>query len=141
MRERRSSRITSSLGRDLLLGQAQVRHAIGFHVHHGAEPLLGDALVIGGDVVAGERVVLAAEARNDLGEFADRDLVGRLEHQMLEEVRDAGDAFRLIGRSDLVPDHVRDDGRAVVGDHDHLHAVGERELCRSGLGVCGGEGG
>ena len=34
----------------------------------------------------------------------------------------------------LVPDHVGDDRRAVVGDHDDLEAVGERE----GRGV-GGE--
>ena len=50
-----------------------------------------------------------------LGEVADGDLVRRLEHQMLEEVRDAGDALGLIGGADLVPDHVRDDGGAVVG--------------------------
>ena len=71
MRERRSSRITCALGRDLLVGEAQVRHAVGLHLHHGAEPLLGDALEIGGDVLTGEGVVLAAELGDDLGEFAD----------------------------------------------------------------------
>ena len=35
---------------------------------------------------------------------------------------------RLVGGADPVPDHVGDDGRAVVGDDDDLHAVGELEL-------------
>ena len=56
------------------------------------QPVLGDALEVGGGVLAGEGVVLAAEPGDDLGELADRDLVGRLEHQMLEEVGDARDA-------------------------------------------------
>ena len=114
-----------------------MRHAVGLHLHHGAELLLGDALVVGGDVLAGEGVVLAAEPGDDLGELADRDLVGRLEHQVLEEVGDAGDALGLVGGADLVPDHVRDDGRPVIGDDDDLHAVGERELAGAGLGAGG----
>ena len=32
--------------------------------------------------------------------------------------------WRLVGGADAIPDHVGDDGRAVVGDHNHLHAVG-----------------
>ena len=41
---------------------------------------------------------------------------------------------RLVGRADPVPDHVRDDRRAMIGDDDHLHAVRELELggARSG---------
>ena len=54
-------------------------------------------------------------------------LLGALEHQMLEEMREAGFAGRLVGRADLVPDHLRDHGRAVVGDHHDLQAVAERE--------------
>ena len=90
---------------------------------------------VGGHVLAGEGVVLAAEPGDDLGELADRDLVGRLEHQVLEEVGDAGHALGLVGGADLVPDHVRDDGGAVVGDDDHLHAVGELELAGTRLGA------
>ncbi len=46
---------------------------------------------------------------------------------MLEEMREAGLAGRLVGGADLVPDHVRDHRRPAVGDDDDLHAVGERE--------------
>ena len=129
-----------ALGRDLFGGEAQVLHAVGLHLHHGSEPLLGDALVVGGDVLAGEGVVLAAEPRDDLGELADRDLVGRLEHQVLEEVGDARYALGLVGGADLVPDHVGHDRGPVVGDDDHVHAVGERELGRAGLGAGIGNG-
>ena len=58
-------------------------------------------------------------------------------------MRDAGFALRLVGRADLVPHHVGDDGSAVIGDHHHLHAVVEREggdidIERAGR-ACGGK--
>ena len=64
-------------------------------------------------------------------------LVGRLEHQMLEEMGDARDALGLVGGADLVPDHVGDDRRAVIGDHHDLQAVGELELTRAGPSLHG----
>ncbi len=39
-----------------------------------------------------------------------------------------GFAGRLVGGADLVPHHVRDDRRAVVGDHHDLHPVRELEM-------------
>jgi hypothetical protein len=39
-----------------------------------------------------------------------------------------GKARRIVDAADLEPDHLRDDGRAAIGDDDHLHAVLEREL-------------
>ena len=73
-------------------------------------------------------------------------LAGALEHQMFEEMREPGFAWRLVGRADLVPDHLRDDGRAVIGDHHHLQAVVERESGGTfrrhrglGQGATGGE--
>ena len=41
-------------------------------------------------------------------------LLGALEHQMLEEVRQAGLAGRAVGRADPVPDPMRHDRRPVV---------------------------
>ena len=49
-------------------------------------------------------------------------------------MRDAGFARRLVGAAGLVPDHVRDDRGAVVGDDDDLHAVVEHEI--ADFGVC-----
>ena len=67
------------------------------------------------------------------------------EHQMLEKVGDARHALGLVGGADLVPDHVGHDRGPVVGDDDHVHAIGEGELGRAGLcagignGKCGCE--
>ena len=57
-----------------------------------------------------------------------RILRGALEHQVFEEMREAGLARRLVGGADLVPDHVGDDRRAAVRDHHDLQPVGEREV-------------
>ena len=67
-------------------------------------------------------------ARDRLREVAGRILVRALEHQVFEEMRDAGFARRLVGGADPVPDHVGDDRRAAVGDDHDLQAVGEREM-------------
>ena len=85
-------------------------------------------LVEGGVVVGGEGVFAAADLGDGAVELAGL-VVGRaLEHQMFEEMGDAGFAGRLVGAADLVPDHVGDDRRAVVGDDDHFHAVVEQEI-------------
>ena len=115
-----------ALGGDVVLGQPQIGHAVGLHPHDQRQPVLGDALEVGRRVMGGEGVVLAAIAGDELGKLARRDLFGALEHQMFEEMRDAGFALRLVGGPDLVPHHLRDNRRAAVGDDDHLHAVGKR---------------
>jgi hypothetical protein len=51
-----------------------------------------------------------------------------LEHQVFEEMGDTRLARRFIGGAGAVPDHVNDGGAAVVLDHDHLHAVVEKEF-------------
>ena len=50
-----------ALGLDVFVGEAQILHAVGFHLHHGRQPVLGHTLEIGGDIVIGEGVVLAAD--------------------------------------------------------------------------------
>ncbi len=97
------------------------------------QPVGGDALEIGGVIGRCESVVVAAVRRDDLAELTVRQLVGRLEHQMLEKMREAGFALGLVGRSDTVPDHLGDDRCAVILDHHPLQAVGQRE----GLEVAG----
>jgi hypothetical protein len=117
-----------ALGVDVLLGEAKIGHAVGFHRHHLGQAILGHALEIGGHVVIGEGVVLAAVLGDDLGEHAGGHEIGALEHQMFEEVRNAGRSGRLVGGADLVPDHLRHHRSAMVGDDQDLQAVGELEL-------------
>ena len=116
-----------ALGRDHRLVEDEAGHAVGLELHHGPEVLAGDALEIGGVVVGGEGVLLAAERRDDLAELARRVPARALEHQMLEEMGDAGLADRIVGRAVAVPDHVRDDGHAAVGHDHHLESVVEIE--------------
>ena len=89
--------------------------------------LLGHALEIGGVVVAGEGIFLAADIGDDLGKDAVRIVLCSLEHQVLKEVGNTGLAGRLIGGARLVPDHMGDHGGAVIGDHHHLKTVVQRE--------------
>ena len=88
---------------------------------------LGDALEIGGIVIAGKRILLAAEIRDKLREFALRIGLGALEHQMFEEMRDAGLARRIVGGAVAIPNHMRHDRRAVIRDDDDIQAI--CELC------------
>ena len=121
-----------ALGLHLFRVELEVDHAVGLHLHHRLQAILGDALEVARVVVRGEGVVLAAHARDAFGELARRDLVGRLEHQVLEEVRDARHAGRLIGGAHPIPHVVRHHRRAIVGDDDQLQAVGELVLADAG---------
>ena len=123
-----------ALAHDDVVGEHEAGHAVGLEFHQGAEMLARGALEIAGVVVRRERVLLAADRGELLREAPGRILRGALEHQMLEEMRDAGLARRLVGGADAVPQHVGDDRRAVIRDHHHGHAVGERELRDRGRG-------
>ena len=120
--------MTFALGQDFFLVESQIDHAVRFHFHHLPQTVLGNTLIIGGHIVASERIVLASEPRHDLREFAIGDLLCRLEHQMLEKVSDAGHTRRFISRASAIPDHVRNHRRPVVGHDDHLHPVLESKL-------------
>ena len=115
------------LGRHVLVLQHQIGHAIRFELHDQRQAVLRYALEIAGVILGGERVVVGAVAPDEARKLAGR-IPGRaLEQEMLEKVGDAGLALRLIGRAYLVPHHVGDDGRAMVGNDDDLHAVAELE--------------
>ncbi len=128
MRERRSSSTTSRSGPITASVRIRLRMRSASNSIIVAERVGRHRLVEGGVVVGGEGVLAAADL-GDLGaELAGR-MVGRaLEHQVLEEMRDAGFSGRLVGAADLVPDHMGDDRRAMVGDNHDFHAVVEQEL-------------
>ena len=117
-----------ALRRDDLVGEHEAGHAIGFELHHHAKMLLGDALEIGGVIIAGEGVLLAAEFRDHFGKLALRMGFGALEHQMFEKMRDARFARRIVGRAVAIPHHMRDDGRAAIGNDDDAQPIVEPEI-------------
>ena len=114
-----------ALGQHVFVLEDQAGHAIGLELHHLAELLARNALEIAGVVDGGESVLVATDPQHGLREFAGRMLAGALEHQVFEKMGQPRFARRLVGGADLVPDHLGDNGRAVIGDHDDLQAVGE----------------
>ena len=116
------------LGLPVVLADAQVRHPVGFHAHDQVQPVRGDALEIGGEVVRGEGIVHAAVGRDRLRQLSGVQLLGALEHQVFQVMRQPGLAGHLVGRADLVPQHLDHDRRAVILDHHGLEPVAEREV-------------
>ena len=62
----------------------------------------------------------------DVGFFAD--VLGALEHHVLEEVGEAGAAGALVERADVVPEVDGDEGEAMVFVGEDDEAVGQGEL-------------
>ena len=56
-----------------------------------------------------------------------------LEHQVLEQVREAGAARPLVLGADVIPDVDRDDRAVVILVDDHVEPVGERLGVRQGM--------
>ena len=133
-----------AFGQDVGLGEADIAHPVCFHRHHQRQPVSGDALEIGGVIEAGEGVVGAAVFGDDLGQLSAFQVVGGLEQQVFQEMRHARGAGRLVRRSGAIPDHVDDDGGAMILDHHDVHAVIKREigdkLVGGGCGECGQKG-
>ena len=121
-----------ALGGDVVVGQIQIGHAIGLQIHRQFQPVRRDLLIEGGIVMGGEGVILAAILGDGLGIEIARHLLGAAEHHVFEEMGNARDARRIVHRAHLEPQHLGDDRGAVIRDHQHLHAVGQREL--KGLG-------
>ena len=117
-----------ALGGDDVVGQHEPGHPVGLELHAGLEVLFRDLLEIGGEIVAGEGVLLAADLGDEFGELALGMGLRALEHQMFEEMGDARLAHRIVRRAVAVPDHMGDDRRAMVGNDDDLEAVFESEM-------------
>ena len=115
-------------GLPVILADAQVGHPVGLHLHHQRQAVRGDALEIGGVVIAGEGVVHAAIGGHGLGQLARLQFFGALEHQVFQVMRDPRLAGRLVRRSDPVPNHLDHHRGAVILDHDGFKAVGQGEM-------------
>ena len=123
-----------ALGRDAVVGQIQIGHAVGFQIHRQLEPVGGDLLIESGK----SWVVKAFSSPPFLAMvwaiLVARHLLGAAEHHMLEEMRQARNAGRIVHPAHLEPHHLGHHRGAVIGDHQHLHAVLQRELENLGRG-------
>ena len=114
-----------ALGLDDLGVEGEVLDAVGFHVEEQLERGGGGPVGVGGEVVGGGGVVVAAGVVHGGVEFTFAVLLRAVEHHVLEEVREAGDAFVLVARADLVEGVEGDVGDGVVFLHEDGHAVGK----------------
>ena len=78
-----------ALRRDDFIREHQIRHAVRLVGHAHGEFARRNTLEIGGIVVGGEGVLLAARIGDELGKFALLMVLGALEHEMFEKMRDA----------------------------------------------------
>ncbi len=106
----------------------QIAHAVAFHEQRLFQRRLRDRLEIVGAVEPGGAVVIGRADLLQVSEVIARQIVGAVEHQMLEQMREAGLALRLVLGPDIVPGADRDDRRLVVLVDDDGQAVGELEL-------------
>ncbi len=84
----------------------------------------GQRLEVVGAVEVRRRVADAAGALDDAQVLGLGDVPAALEHEVLEEVGEAGLAGLLVLGADVVPEVDGHDGRDVVGRHDDAQAVG-----------------
>jgi hypothetical protein len=110
-----------------LLGQGryQSAHPVGLEPQAQFEVLGRQGLEIVGPVRVRGRVQRAAGALDEPHVFGLGDVQRTLEHQVLEEVCEAGLALGLMSRAHVVPEVDADDRSAVVLAHDDAQPVGE----------------
>ena len=115
----------------------QVPHAIGLEpqreIHGGARHRL--------EIIRAIDIRRAVHARG--ADFLQRPkilvvvVLAAVEHQMLEQVREAGLAGNFVLRADVIPDRDCDDRGLAVLVHDYTQAVIQIEFVERDLGILG----
>ena len=108
---------------NIRLGQTQIAHTVCLQLHHQGQPVGGNMLKISGIIPGRKRVVVATLRLDDRRQFAGAHVIGALEHQMFQKMRNAGFAGHLICGPCAVPHHVGHNRRAVVFDHHNVQPV------------------
>ncbi len=109
-------------------GALEVAHAVRLHPQDEVEGRDRDVLEVVGPVLVGRAVEVGrADLLHGL-EVVVVVVLAAVEHQVLEEVGEAGLAGLLVLRADVVPDVEGDDGRLVVLVDDQGQAVVEDEF-------------
>jgi hypothetical protein len=114
---------------EILLGDRveQMAHAVALEEEREVERRRRHRLEIIGPVEPGGAVIVGgADLLERLEEVARR-VLGAVEHQVLEQVGEAGLAGDLVLRADVVPDRDGDDRRLVILMDVDAQAVGQRE--------------
>ena len=113
------------LGVDLHRIERETAQTVGLDLERFGPAVRREGEPEGGDVVAGEGVVGAAERLGPPVDLAGPEALRALEHQVLEEVREPAPSGRLVARADPEEDRGGDDRRLAVDQHGELEPVGE----------------
>ena len=122
---------------EALLGERveQEAHAVALQPERELELVGRDGLEVVGAVEVGRAVhQRGAGALEVLEEGVFRDVPAALEHDVLEEVGEAGAAGNLVLGADVVPEVDCDEGHLGVPGEEHLEAVVEHEALDRELG-------
>ena len=118
---------------DIVGGAATVEHHIGDQVDRQLQIAVEHVRVVAGVLLGGERVQLPTDGVHRLRDIHGRAGRGRLEQQMLEEVRGPGHRGTLVARSDADPDPDRRGAHRGQVFGDHAQAARQRGAAQSGL--------
>ena len=117
-----------ALGLEVALVDIEVGHALGLGPQQAFEVVRRHDLVVGRHVVGREGVVGAAHVLGQPSDGLGLHVARALEHQVLEEMREAGAPLRIVLRADVVPDLHADRRARMVFDGHHLQPVGQGAL-------------
>jgi hypothetical protein len=105
----------------------QMAHAVRLHPQRHVQRGGRHGLEIVGAVKPGGAVLVGGTGQFEGFEVFVLVILRALEHQVFEQMREAGFAIRFVRRADVVPDADRHHGCLVVFVHHHGQAVGQGE--------------
>ncbi len=123
-----------ALGVDRRRKELQVPHPLRLQLQREPDVRRRHRVVVGGQILGGEGVDLPAHLLQQPGVLLGRNVLGPLEHHVLEHVGDAANADVLVLRSDVIENLHRRDGRLVIGEEEHLQPVRQRPALDVQLG-------
>ena len=106
----------------------QVAHAIRFEEQRELERVRRHVDPVIGAIVLSRAVVVAAGRLEQRVELARHHVPGAHEHEVFEQMREAGSPGPLAAGADVVPHVDRHERHAVILVQDHVQPVGQREL-------------
>ncbi len=112
----------------LVDGAEQMAHAIGFQEQRQIECGRRHSLEIVGAIAVGAAVDPGGTGRFQRAEEFVVVVLGAVEHEVLEQMRETVAAFGLVLGTDVVPDVDRNQRRLVILVNDHRQAIGQLEL-------------
>ena len=108
---------------ELLLRDHQRPHPVGLEEQREIELVGRQDLEVERPILVGRAVHAAAVHEHQIGMLAGTDVLGALEHHVLEQVREPGAALALVARADVVVHRNREDRRGVILRDDHAQPV------------------